>query len=389
MTSPLTSSLSRRSALSVLASAAGLPLVVAPAASAAGSLPTPSDTPPMGAIRNMADMIRELHKLERTTRGEVRVTTLAEIGTAESRPEQGRELYVAVVGHGPRHVWLQGRIHGNEPYGLDATLDVLATLGGNGSATYRRMREEFTVHVIPMYNPDGSEANSRTTTLWDRTADSPLLDERGRPRTVDLNRDWGVGRFEARESRAWYEYWTMVKPEFALDIHHQGLKQDWETGEDVTLSLGVSLAPGGPTLPNVRGGEYDRLARQMAGHVWLATRHRGHIATDRYDVGENTVIDIRGGVVSAMMLGLDWNGLNPTGHSNVAIFFETSGNTRDGSIGQKARGKLVQQNILAVTAALDGMATGAVRATDPEVWEQIPHTPVQYYFTDYAGIIPA
>ena len=58
------------------------------------------------------------------------------------------------------------------------------------------------------------------------------------------------------------------------------------------------------------------------------------------------------------------------GHSNVAIFFETSGNTRDGSIGQKARGKLVQQNILAVTAALDGMATGAVRATDPEVWEQ-------------------
>ena len=198
-----------------------------------------------------------------------------------------------------------------------------------------------------------------------------------------------MGRFEARESRAWYEYWTMVKPEFALDIHHQGLKQDWETGKDVTLSLGVSLAPGGPTLPNVRGGEYDRLARQMAGHVWLATRHRGHIATDRYDVGENTVIDIRGGVVSAMMLGLDWNGLNPTGHSNVAIFFETSGNTRDGSIGQKARGKLVQQNILAVTAALDGMATGAVRATDPEVWEQIPHTPVQYYFTDYAGIIPA
>mgnify|MGYP007020268443 CR=1 FL=1 len=91
MTSPLTSSLSRRSALSVLASAAGLPLVVAPAASAAGSLPTPSDTPPMGAIRNMADMIRELHKLERTTRGEVRVTTLAEIGTylhaiAEAEP---------------------------------------------------------------------------------------------------------------------------------------------------------------------------------------------------------------------------------------------------------------------------------------------------------------
>lgn len=350
-------------------------------------MPTPSDTPPVAAIRDMADMVRELRRLERTSRGEVRVTTLAEIGTAENRSEQGRDLYVALVGHGPRHVWLQGRIHGNEPYGLDATLDVLGSLGGNGSPAYRRMREEFTVHVIPMYNPDGSEMNTRTTTLWDREADAPLLDARGRPRTVDLNRDWGVGRFAARESRAWYEYWARVKPEFALDIHHQWLKQDWETGEDVTLSLGVSLAPGGPTLPGVRGGEYDRLARQLAGHVWQSTLHRGHITTDRYDVGEHTVIDIRGGVVSAMMLGLNWNGLNPAGHSNVAIFFETSGNTD--SLGQKARGKLVQQNVLAVTAALDGMATGAVQRVAPSVWEQIPHTPVKFYFTDYAGVIPA
>lgn len=380
-------SLSRRGALGVLASAVALPLVAAPAAQAAGSMPTPSENPPLAAIRDMADMVRELGKLERTSRGAVRVTTLAEVGTAEAHSEQGRDLYVALVGHGPRHVWLQGRIHGNEPYGLDATLDVLKSLGGNGSPTYRRLREEFTVHVIPMYNPDGSEAMTRATTLWDREADAPLLDARGRPRTVDLNRDWGVGRFVARESRAWYEYWTMVKPEFALDIHHQGLKKDWETGEDVTLSLGVSLAPGGPTLPGIRGGEYDRLARQMAGHVWQSTLHRGHIATDRYDVGENTVIDIHGGVVSAMMMGLDWNGLNPTGHSNVAIFFETSGNTN--SLGQKGRGKLVQQNILAVTAALDGMATGAVQRVDPAVWEQIPHTPVKYYSTDYAGLIPA
>lgn len=386
--SPLTSpSLSRRGALGVLASAVALPLVAAPAAQAAGSMPTPSDTPPLAAIRDLADMLRELRKLERTSRGAIRVATLAEVGTAEAHSEQGRDLYVALVGHGPRHVWLQGRIHGNEPYGLDATLDVLASLGGNGSPAYRRMREEFTVHVIPMYNPDGSEANTRGTTLWDREADAPLLDVRGRPRTVDLNRDWGVGRFQARESRAWYEYWTMVKPEFALDIHHQWLKQDWFTGEDVTLSLGVSLAPGGPTLPGIRGGEYDRLARQLAGHVWLETLHRGHISTDRYDVGENTVIDIHGGVVSAMMMGLDWNGLNPTGHSNVAIFFETSGNTN--SLGHKARGKLVQQNVLAVTAALDGMATGAVQQVDPAVWDRIPHTPVKYYFTDYAGLIPA
>ena len=44
-------------------------------------------------------------------------------------------------------------------------------------------------------------------------------------------------------------------------------------------------------------------------------------------MGYGTVIDIRGGVVSAMMLGLDHDGLGPTGHSNPAVFFETSGNS--------------------------------------------------------------
>jgi len=381
-------SVSRRAALGLLGATAALP-VLAPSAQAATSLPQPGSTTPTAAIRDLADLVKQLRQLERRARGVVRVTTLAEIGTAESTSEQGRDLHVAIVGHGPRHVWLQGRIHGNEPYGLDATMDVIHSLATSGAPQWRRMREEFTVHAIPVYNPDGSEMNTRATTLWDRAADAPLLDARGRPRTVDLNRDWGVGRFVARESRAWYEYWTMVKPEFALDIHHQWMKQDYVTGEDITLSLGVSLAPGGPTLPGVAGGAYDRLVRQMAGYVWQQTLRRGSISTDRYDVGENTVIDIRGGVVSAMMLGLDWNGLNPTGHSNPAIFFETSGNTSDGELGHRARGRLVQQNVLAVTAALDGMASGAIPAADPGLWEQIPHTPVKYYFTDYAGVIPA
>ena len=33
---------------------------------------------------------------------------------------------------------------------------------------------------LRIFNPDGSEAMTRTTTLWDRAADAPLLDARGR-----------------------------------------------------------------------------------------------------------------------------------------------------------------------------------------------------------------
>ncbi len=358
------------------------------AAHAAPTFPEPSDEPPLSAIRSYGDMVAELDKLARTSRFPVTVQTLSEIGTQESLSEQGRELYVATVGTGSTHVWVHGRIHGNEPYGLESILAVLKSLGSNGSRPMQQIREEFTVHVIPVYNPDGSEANIRETILWDRAADQPRL-LNGREQRIDLNRDWAPDRFVARESLAWYEYWTMVQPEFALDIHHQGLKRDRETGDPMTFSLGISLAPGGPTLPGILDGEYDVLTRQMQSHVWLETKDRGFIGIDKYDVGPGTVIDIRGGVVSAMMLGLNYNGLNPTGHSNAAVFFETSGNTRDGSIGQKGRGKFVQQNILGINAWLTGLADGTVFGLDPTIWdEQIPGTPVERYFTDWGGVIP-
>ncbi|MDZ5078395.1 M14 family zinc carboxypeptidase [Nesterenkonia sp. HG001] len=379
-------SLSRRAALGTLGSLALLPLGVQAAIARPGA--ESSTSTPTGAIRSYDDMIRELAQIERSSQGQVTVRTLAEIGTAETRSEQGRELYVAQVGHGDRHVWIMGRIHGDEPYGLEATLAVLKALGSSGQPAHRRLREEFTLHIIPMYNPDGSEMNTRTTTLWDREANAPRRDAQGAELTVDLNRDWTAEGFLARESRAWYEYWTMVRPSYALDIHHQGQKLDPETGEPITFSLGVSLAPGGPTLPGIRDGEFDVLTRQMASQVWLDTRHRGHITADRYDVGGGQVIDIRGGVVSAMMLGLDWAGLNPDGHAHAAIFFETSGNTRDGDLGQRGRGKFVQQNILGVESWLEGLASGETFALAPEIWEEIPHAPVEYYFTDWGGVIP-
>ena len=105
-------------------------------------------------------------------------------------------------------------------------------------------------------------------------------------------------------------------------------------------------------------------------HVYDELQQAGYVNMDRYQVGGSLEIDIKGGVVSAMMLGLDYEGLNPEGHSNPAIFFETSGNTSDGSLGQKARGKSIRQNVVALTELLTGMATGEVQQEDPERWER-------------------
>lgn len=363
------------------------PAGVAPAMADA-NFPSPQGQTNISSILTYADVEKELKKLEKTSRFNVDVFTLAEAGTSVNTSEQGRDLYVATVGTGSEDVWLQGRIHGNEPYGTDSLLTLLKDLGTNGSPDYDLLREKYTFHIIPMYNPDGAEANIRHTLLWDDVTGSPELGANGREQRIDLNRDWTESGFAAKESLAFYEYWTMVDPAFGVDIHHQGLKKEWATGDDVTLSLGISLAPGGPTLPALEGGAYDVLTRQMLVHVYDELSKYGSINMDRYQVGNGMEIDIKGGVVSAMMLGLDYQGLNPEGHTNPVVFFETSGNTSDGSLGQKARGKSIQQNVLALKELLLGMATGEVQQEDPERWEDIPHQPVTGYQTDYAGNIP-
>ena len=370
-----------RRRLTILAAAAtlavGAPLAAGSPALADANFPSPNGNTNTASIVTYDGLVAELGRIEKSARFGVDVFTLAEAGTAVTTTEQGRDLYVATVGDGPEQVWLQGRIHGNEPYGTESLLAVLKELGTNGSPDWKLLRETYTFHVIPMYNPDGSELNIRHTVLQD-----------GSEKRIDLNRDWGVGKFEAAESEAFYEYWTMVDPAFAVDIHHQGLKTEYGTGDEVTLSLGISLAPGGPTLPAVEGGAYDVLTRQMHVHVYDELSKYGYVNMDRYQVGGSLEIDIKGGVVSAMMLGLNHDGLNPEGHSNPAIFFETSGNTSDGSLGQKARGKSIQQNVRALSELLVGMATGEVQQEDPARWEEIPHAPVTGYQTD-DGVIPA
>ncbi|MHC5559555.1 M14 family zinc carboxypeptidase [Kocuria sp. U4B] len=381
---PAPSRSSRRLAAAA-ALAVALPLGAAAPAAADANFPSAEGRTSISSILTYDDVVQELQQLERTGCYGVDAFTLAEAGMTVSTSEQGRDLWVATVGSGEEHVWLQGRIHGNEPYGTDALLALLRDLGTNGSPEYELLREKFTFHVIPMYNPDGAEANIRHTVLWDQVADAP---QDGTPQRVDLNRDWAPTGFAADESLAFYEYWTTVDPAWGIDIHHQGLKQQAGTGDDVTLSLGISLAPGGPTLPGIRGGAYDVLTRQMHVHVYDELAKYGSITMDRYQVGGSYEIDIKGGVVSAMMTGLDHGGMNPEGHSNPVVFFETCGNTSDGSLGQRARGRSIRQNVLAVKELLLGVATGEVQEEDPERWEEIPHQPVTGYSTDYAGTIP-
>lgn len=191
MTIPHGPRLSRRTLIA--SGLAAIPLGAAAPALAKGSFPEPGEVVPRDALMTYDDMISELGKIEHTSKGRVTVSTLRELGMGPGVSEAGRDLYVATVGTGPTHVWLQGRIHGGEPYGTDTLLEVLKTVSQNGNATNARIRDKLTLHVIPMYNPDGTELYIRHTILQD-----------GSGRRIDLNRDWALNAFAAKESQSWY-----------------------------------------------------------------------------------------------------------------------------------------------------------------------------------------
>ncbi|RJS62638.1 Tat (twin-arginine translocation) pathway signal sequence [Bacillus sp. PK3_68] len=337
----------------------------------------------LNSLVTYEDMIKVLKDIEQTSKGKVEVLTLDKYG----KSEQNRSFYAAKVGTGPIKVWIQAQIHGDEKLTTRAVLDLLKTFGSSGAKDVKEILNNVTIYAIPMYNPDGSIMNTRTTTLYEKG--EPKLSGEGKPLTIDLNRDWSENGFKAKESLAFYKYWADVKPDYAVDLHHQGFKTVYGTNESTSMSLGVSLAPNGPTLPSVKN--YNEVTRQMQVYVYDALKDYGYTHIDRYQVGsgdQRYEIDIKGGVVSAMMLGLNYNNLNPTRHSNPAIFFETKGNTREGGLGQKSNGYLTKQNYLGLKALLEGIASGKVNNANPNRWEGIPAYPLAGYQTD-TGIIPA
>lgn len=105
----------------------------------------------MASVAGYDDVVQALDRIEQTSQG---LVTVESAGTSG----EGRELLYATVGDGPTTFWLQARIHGNELHSTEAALQILGHLA-SGDPTARLIQENLTVVVIPMYNPDGAEAN--------------------------------------------------------------------------------------------------------------------------------------------------------------------------------------------------------------------------------------
>jgi hypothetical protein len=159
-----------------------------------------------------AELVERLRALEARHRGRL---AIEEVG----RSVQGRPLYLATFGTGPRKVLLWSQMHGDEPSATPALLDVADTLLSWESPEAHAILESLTLLMIPMLNPDGAQRYAR------RNAQA-----------IDVNRD--ALSLTTPEGRALEAVRDRFQPELGFNLHDQNRRTTvGDTGVLATISL--------------------------------------------------------------------------------------------------------------------------------------------------------
>ena len=144
--------------------------------------------------------------------------------TARLKADAARSPLLRVVSigksaHGGRDLWLVRaqapgtdaahstrilficRQHGDEPASTEAILALIDRLAGGGDLSLRSALKHTTFYFVPMANPDGAAAGTRTSGVG-----------------ADLNRDWGP--FQQPETRALANAARRISPALIIDAHN-------------------------------------------------------------------------------------------------------------------------------------------------------------------------
>lgn len=150
---------------------------------------------------------------------------------------EGRPLYSATIGEGPRKLMIVTQQHGDEPVGTESAMHLLEWLSGDSEAA-QSLREQVTLTVMPRVNPDGFE---RWEQLVSGNSDpETTLDPRRNSADIDLNRTWDssetIDPALIPETLAVRQILEAFQPDLILDYHNQNNYLN-EMGELETMSI--------------------------------------------------------------------------------------------------------------------------------------------------------
>jgi hypothetical protein len=240
---------------------------------------------------------------------------------------EGRNLNLIQWGQGGLPVLLWSQMHGDEPTGTAALLDIMNFLIAYPDHPLASgIRPKLHLLMMPMLNPDGAERTRR------RNAQG-----------IDINRD--AMALTTPEGRTLKAVRDRFKPEIGFNLHNQNPRTSvGQTGRPVTISLlAVPFDKEGNNNPGrIRSKKICSLIYQVLGSYCYA-----QIA--RYDDSFN--IRAFGDQMTA------WG--TPT------VLIES------GWAGQGGDEYLVRINFLAILSVLESLANGSIEAINPAVYDAL------------------
>ncbi|MEP1093822.1 MAG: M14 family zinc carboxypeptidase [Cyclobacteriaceae bacterium] len=135
----------------------------------------------------------------------------------------GKSIKMISYGIGNTSALLWSQMHGNEPTATMALMDIFNFLEAEGDgfdAIRKTIRENLTVHFVPMLNPDGADKFVRRN-------------DQG----IDINRD--ALRQQTPEGRTLKRVRDSLKADWGFNLHDQG-RTSYVTDKSATISV---LAP--------------------------------------------------------------------------------------------------------------------------------------------------
>ena len=279
-------------------------------------------SPPLPPLLTHAEVVTRLGQLTAEAGNLLQVE-------AVGQSVEGRSINLVRIGSGSYPVLLWSQMHGDEPTATAALFDIFDYLRRHADdPAVRRLLSRLTLHAIPMLNPDGAERFQR------RNAQG-----------IDINRD--ALRLQTPEGRALKAARDRVKPRIGFNLHNQ----NWRT------SVGRPPRPASVSLLSVAFDEARsdspgrRLTRKVCAVIRDALEPFASGQIGRYDdefevraFGDN--ITLWGTPVVLIETG-PWPSIEPDP-------------------------ALVRLNFVAILAALDSLASGAVESADPRRYESLP-----------------
>ncbi|MFD0853546.1 M14 family zinc carboxypeptidase, partial [Actinomadura adrarensis] len=216
-------------------------------------------------LHTNAELARELAKLERASKGRVSVRS---IGASN----EGRPLWFATLGTGPKKVMYVTQQHGNEPLPTESALHALRTLGLSNDPASRALRSRITLGVVVRANPDGHQRNWRYN--YDPDA-QPEYGQAGMGYDINRYHDPAVAPEDnpVPEAAALRRQFDAFRPSIMVDYHMQGRYAfPPPDGREITASI---------FWPNAEGVPADALtaSKQVAVQVYGAFTRAGAVVS--------------------------------------------------------------------------------------------------------------